>query len=210
MSSGKCRTMELDEFGAYIALLCFAWLDGARLLNNEQTLRKLVSPASDEQWARIKKNVLDKMFEPTVDGKHLFNKHQVLIWNDVLDKQESNTKRAKKAAEGRWGTPESDKDSVFPFADFWNCYNKKVERAKCERIYAKLPEAKRIVIKERLPHYVKATPDKNFRKNPQTWLNNACWDDEIVMRRAAGSYNNTQNAPSWGANERDDDVNRVL
>lgn len=27
--------------------------------------------------------------------------------------------------------------------------------------------------------YVKSTPDKQFRKNPQTWLNGQCWNDEV-------------------------------
>jgi hypothetical protein len=101
-------------------------------------------------------------------------------------------------------------DSCFTFSDFWDCYDKKVEKAKCERIYAKIPEAKRTAIKESLPDYVKATPDKRFRKNPQTWLNNSCWDDEIVMPGTAGNPKKTQNAPNWSANEKDDDVNSIF
>ena len=32
-----------------------------------------------------------------------------------------------------------------------------------------------------LPHYVKSTPDKQFRKHPATYLNNQGWFDEIVI-----------------------------
>ena len=108
MSSGRCRAMELDEFGAYLTLLCFAWLDGARLPQNERSLRKLVSPKSDEQWERIKKFVIEKMFKPTDDGDYLINEHQVIIWNEVLETLKTKTNRAKKAADARWNNNDAN------------------------------------------------------------------------------------------------------
>ena len=34
---------------------------------------------------------------------------------------------------------------------------------------------------ETLPEYVNSTPDKKFRKNPETYLNNCSWNDEIIQ-----------------------------
>jgi hypothetical protein len=34
-------------------------------------------------------------------------------------------------------------------------------------------------IKQVLPFYVKSKPDIQFRKNPLTWLNGQCWNDEV-------------------------------
>ena len=34
---------------------------------------------------------------------------------------------------------------------------------------------------EHLPHYIKSTPDKQYRKHPATYLNNQGWFDEIVI-----------------------------
>jgi hypothetical protein len=31
-----------------------------------------------------------------------------------------------------------------------------------------------------VPIYVRSTPDKTFRKNPETYLNGECWNDEVV------------------------------
>lgn len=73
-----------------------------------------------------------------------------------------------------------DSNSVFSFETFWNAYGKKIERAKCEKLYAKIQERDRAIIAERLPAYVKSTPDVTYRKNPQTWLNGKCWNDEII------------------------------
>lgn len=75
------------------------------------------------------------------------------------------------------GDPD-DADSVLPFAEFWTMYGKKVERAKCMRKYAAISESDRAEIRKRLPAYVAATPDVQFRKNPQTYLNGRCWMDE--------------------------------
>lgn len=73
--------------------------------------------------------------------------------------------------------------SVLPFSEFWDMYGHKIERKKCEKIYAKLSEPVRATIKEKLPLYVASTPDVNYRKHPQTWLNGECWNDEIHSRK---------------------------
>ena len=72
-----------------------------------------------------------------------------------------------------------DSVSCFPFSAFWNAYGKKVERRKCMEKYARISEEERTAIREKLPGYVAATPDVQFRKNPQTWLNGRCWEDEL-------------------------------
>jgi hypothetical protein len=32
------------------------------------------------------------------------------------------------------------------------------------------------------PAYVESTPDKAYRKDPLTYLNGKCWNDEIIMK----------------------------
>lgn len=65
------------------------------------------------------------------------------------------------------------------FEIFWDTYSKKVEKAPCETKFLKLPkkdiENILLVVKD----YVISTPDVKYRKNPLTWLNKKCWEDEI-------------------------------
>lgn len=68
------------------------------------------------------------------------------------------------------------------FNEFWDLYAKKDARPKCESKFKKLKPEEIEKIFEVLPAYVASTPDKQFRKNPYTWLNNKCWNDEIVNR----------------------------
>lgn len=72
-------------------------------------------------------------------------------------------------------------NDILSFSDFWNAYDKKADKVKCENRYKKLSHSDILKIKEVLPFYLKSTPDRQFRKNPLTWLNGKCWNDEIAI-----------------------------
>ena len=76
----------------------------------------------------------------------------------------------------------SKTDRMFEprFEDFWESYDKKCSKPLCHKKWKKLaPEEKWKAIKH-VPMYVRSTPDKQFRKNPLTYINQKCWDDEII------------------------------
>jgi len=78
-----------------------------------------------------------------------------------------------------------DSDFLFKknaFVQFWNLYDKKASLKECEKKFLKLPKEVIEKILEVVPLYVKSTPEKEFRKHPGTWLNNECWNDEIINR----------------------------
>jgi len=64
------------------------------------------------------------------------------------------------------------------FKEFWNLYDKKVDKNKSEKKWDKLRDIERQQILEHLPKYIEATPDKKYRKNPLTYLNSRTWEDE--------------------------------
>ena len=68
----------------------------------------------------------------------------------------------------------------YDFEEWWDLYDKKVERAKCEAKWKKLSTAEKRACIAATPVYVASTPDKQYRKNPQTYLNNKSWNDEII------------------------------
>lgn len=69
---------------------------------------------------------------------------------------------------------------ILPFSKFWDLYDKKVCRPKCERKWELLPVKDKEAIMLYIPKYIKAQPDKKFRKNPETFLNNRSWEDELI------------------------------
>ena len=68
----------------------------------------------------------------------------------------------------------------YPFELFWEMYDKKTGKPKCESKYEKLSEEIRKTIFEHVLKYKESQPDKQFRKNPDTYLNQQSWNDEIV------------------------------
>lgn len=85
--------------------------------------------------------------------------------------------------------------SKFSFENFWNAYGKKVDKVKCEKKWLKISETEKEKISGALNVYVESTPDVQFRKNPLTWLNGQCWNDEILKNNTNG---NTQRSPKPG------------
>lgn len=65
------------------------------------------------------------------------------------------------------------------FEQFWDLYGKKVEVKKCRQAWQKLTLKQRQAALAHVPTYVRATPDPQFRKNPRSYLNGECWQDEL-------------------------------
>lgn len=69
----------------------------------------------------------------------------------------------------------------YPFDEFWSDYDKKVgDKEKLRRKWNKLSLADRRLIKAFIPLYKRSEPNKKYRKNPETFLNNKSWNDELV------------------------------
>jgi len=75
---------------------------------------------------------------------------------------------------------EEDNKINVSFDTFWNLYDKKVDRAKCEPKWERLTDNERTDCIQKLSDYIKATPDKKFRRDPETYLNNKSWNNEII------------------------------
>lgn len=74
---------------------------------------------------------------------------------------------------------------VYPtFDDFWNLYDKKVDKPKSESKWNSLTQSEKESIMEYLPAYIKSTPDKQYRKHPKTFLNNKSWNNEITTNKS--------------------------
>ncbi len=70
----------------------------------------------------------------------------------------------------------------IPFDDFWNLYGKKIDRVKCERKWLSLTDEQRNLAMKHVPRYISSSVGKElrFRKNPLTYLNGECWNDDIL------------------------------
>lgn len=87
---------------------------------------------------------------------------------------------------GKWNEQkelfEENKPNVPSFDDWWNAYDKKRGRKKAEMKWNKLSDSDKKACFEATPAYVKSTPDKQYRLDPQTYLNGERWNDEIINK----------------------------
>lgn len=68
------------------------------------------------------------------------------------------------------------------FDDFWVLYDKKVgNKTKLEKKWNSLSDEQRETAMKHIPKYKKSQPDKMYRKNPETYLNNESYYDEIIV-----------------------------
>lgn len=69
----------------------------------------------------------------------------------------------------------------FSFDKIWDLYGKKRgDKRKLRAKWEKLPRKTREAIFKHVPAYVQSTPDVQYRKDFQTYLNNHSWEDEII------------------------------
>jgi hypothetical protein len=70
------------------------------------------------------------------------------------------------------------------FSDWWGRYGRRVNRAKAEKLWAKLKPADRQACLDAVDAFVASTPDPQFRPHPTTYLNGRRWEDEIDRPKA--------------------------
>jgi len=151
---------------------------------------------------------LDSLYEENIidiqDGAiciHFLNE-QLLEFENTSTQNSENArkgweKRRKEKPKATALNPQSDRNAIREekirekeiienkkkelFERFWNLYDKKTNRDKCLKKFLTLKSEEMEQIFRQLPEYVKATPDKKFRKDPSTYLNNKSFNDEIII-----------------------------
>lgn len=86
---------------------------------------------------------------------------------------------------------EETKITTVDFEEFWTLYDKKVAKPKCEKLWEKLSAKEKNDCMAYIPIYRQAQPEKQYRKNPETFLRNKSWNDEIIYRN--GNKQSTTN-----------------
>jgi hypothetical protein len=62
----------------------------------------------------------------------------------------------------------------------WEAYGKKGNKKTSRAKFNKLDILDKNLIYDHIPIYVLSTPDKQYRKNFETYLNQECWNDEVI------------------------------
>jgi len=82
----------------------------------------------------------------------------------------------------------NDKKTNGEFDLVWNMYEKKGNKKTSQNKFNKMTDANKQLMSEHLPEYVKSTPDKQYRKNLESYINQECWNDEISIKSEVSQY----------------------
>ncbi len=80
--------------------------------------------------------------------------------------------------------------SPYDFEQVWTLYQKKGNRKTSLAKWIKLSNDQKALALQKIPAYVKSTPDSKFRKNFETWLNQECWNDKILTNKTVFDVGN--------------------
>jgi hypothetical protein len=141
--------------------------------------------------------IINIAFEPIKQSL----KRDLKRYEEYVDKQSVNGAkggRPKKANETQITQPFFDKpkkaDSVSVsdsvnvndiniFNEFWDLYNKKLNRELSEKAFKKIKESEYDLIKNHIPNFVKQFKDKQFQPYFSTYLNTKRWQDEVETKK---------------------------
>jgi hypothetical protein len=80
---------------------------------------------------------------------------------------------------------------VWPtFQDWWNLYDYKLDRKRCERLWSRMSQSEKEQAMEHTQRYTPTThTDGTFpsRRHPGTYLQNGNWNDDALIRVAANT-----------------------
>lgn len=66
------------------------------------------------------------------------------------------------------------------FEDFWIKYDKKINKDDAFKKWKKLSMVDMKEALKMVNSYIKSTPDKQYRKNPSTWIYQKAWRNEVI------------------------------
>ena len=138
----------------------------------------LIKPQLDANWKRFESGCLGGAPSDSLKGNQNARKR-------TKNEPRTNQKRTKNEANVNVNDNvnnnigESNDSPTSSFEVVWSLYGKKGNKKTSEKKWSKLTAAKKSKAIAYIPAYVNATPDKQYRKNFETFINQECWNDEL-------------------------------
>ena len=195
-----------EGYGFYwIIIETMSMEEGYRLSLEKKSVYGVLSRRTQSTPEKIKDYVDD-----CINDFELFQSDGEYFWSDSLQKRlrkrDEKSEKARELANRRWSkekksTEHSVKNELRSsqgtekFTEFWSIYDKKVGKEKSISLWGKMSKKDKDLCMEYIPKYIKERPDKQYRKNPETFLRNKSWNDEIIdsSKTTIKEYSNVSN-----------------
>lgn len=182
--------LTMEERGQYITLLCLQHQKGHL---SDKTIRLSLGSVSVDVMSKFSKDESGLFFNKRMDEE--IEKRKKFTESRKINGLKGGRPKDIKPIGLPLGLAsanliENDNDNVnkdivdnkttSDFEIFWNKYDKKIDRKKSESKWNKLKLEQKKKAIDYLDVYIKNTPDKQYRKNPATYLFNESWENETI------------------------------
>lgn len=174
-------TMDDSQVGQYIRLLCLQHQKGKL---TQKDMLSICKAYDGEIWDKFKVEdglyYNERMLNETIRRQKFSESRR----NNAKSPKKESTSEAyaehmETETENR--TTTINENINIDFEWFWKDYDKKVgDKQKLKKKWHKLTDEERQNAMNYIELYKQSVPDKQFRKNPETFLNNKSWNDEII------------------------------
>ncbi len=184
---GGTMGMTLEEKGAYIELLMMQF-------NRGHMGGHMIGQAVGQLWDKVKVKFTqdneglwynERLEQEQTKRKQFTDSRK----NNLLGTNQYTNKRGHTTSDME--DEDINKDVIIneyniEFDIFWNLYDKKVgKKEKVKSKWDKLTKEIQQKIIDYIPKYIESQPDKQYRKHPETFLNNESWNDEIIRKQGS-------------------------
>jgi uncharacterized protein YdaU (DUF1376 family) len=181
-------TMSNEQVGMYIRLLCLQHQKGKL---TEKDMLSICKAYDADIWSKFKNEdgafYNERMYNETVRRQKFSESRRN---NAKSTKNNSTSKAYAKHMETETETEnitinktKAKIEILDPkFEEWWLWYDYKVSKEKAKKSWNKLNENEKDLALQSVQAYVQSTPDKTYRKHPTTYLNQKCFNDEIINR----------------------------
>jgi len=188
---GGTMGMTFEEKGAYMELLMLQF-------NRGHMTSHMIGQVVGQLWV----NIADKFVEDDVGLYYNVRLEEEQIkrkeYTDSRNNNKNGTNQYTKKENKKGGHMTCHMEDVNEneiedeFETFWRVYDKKVgNKEKLLSKWKKLKEVEKDRIFATVQKYVLST-EKKYRKNPETYLNNKSWEDEIITPQPKKQVGTTQ------------------
>lgn len=177
-------TMSDEQVGKYIRLLCLQHQKGSLTKKDMLHICKTYDKEIFDKFVKEGQNFYNVKLRTEAERRSKYCLSRKLNKESKGEKTEEPIKTDETYVPHMETVTETiSKDMVnSEFEKLWNEYDKKVgSKEKLIIKWNKLSKDSKELIFQYIPKYKLAQPDKNFRKNPETFLNNKSWLDEIIL-----------------------------
>jgi hypothetical protein len=172
-------TMTNEQVGKYIRLLCLQHQKGKL---SEKDMLSICSAYDVDIWDKFKIEdgafINERMYNEAIRRQKFSESRR----NNAKSPKNDSTSKAY-ALHMETETETINETINIDFEYYWNEYDKKIgDKKKLKSKWDKLSDQERQDAMNYIDLYKISVPDKQFRKNPETFLNNKSWNDEIINR----------------------------